>query len=166
MKDVKFNPQYHHRILYELRSADGVTLRSGETGGKREWLDHKKFATQNAIKRVKSALRIMWSVKTEEIPSGDGAIRRAFEDGRVLTIWVLRDDTTATTPPPSSNRAAVPAAWAKMVADGLFQSDMAVRILKGQGIMTTVQAVEDAADLFSLGIYEDEAEVGNEVDTD
>ena len=84
--EIDFDKSY--RIRFEIRH-DGRIVQTGETAGKKEWLDNKRFGDMNAIKRVKSALGWKWSVKTDAA-KGAGDIVRKLADGGVLHIWIER----------------------------------------------------------------------------
>lgn len=79
------------RIKFEHRDLAGKIIVAGETGAKAKWLNVPKWGGSNAIKRVKSAMGLLWSVKTAKI-EGDGEINRQFENGSTLHIWIIRDD--------------------------------------------------------------------------
>lgn len=82
-----------YRIVYEIRSTLGVVSKSGEAFGSKSWLDHKRFAKQNAIKRVKTVLNMKWGTETEKLAgTTPGEIARRFADGSTLHIWVMRDE--------------------------------------------------------------------------
>ena len=81
-----------YAIRYEHRDLAGKLISSGVTGGNAKWLDMKKWGSSNAIKRVKSAMGLLWGEKTSKI-SGDGDINRQFENGSTVHIWIMRDKT-------------------------------------------------------------------------
>lgn len=81
-----------YRIAYEIRNTLGVVSKSGEAFGGKAWLDNP-YGKQNAIKRVKSELKMKWGVKTAKLDgTTPGEIARRFEDGSTLHIWVMRDE--------------------------------------------------------------------------
>lgn len=156
-------------VKFEVRR-DSLCIHSDTTFGKKGWIDHPQFSGQNTLKRVKSAMGMKWSVKTEKA-DGDGDIVRKFEDGRTLHIWIVQDGEKPLNKTINAQVEQKPedsaAGYdlndideairynAQHVHLGNYDIDWALRALKGRDTDEALRVMlRDAIDMYDAGIYE------------